>query len=664
MEAPQPISAESPPPWIPNAILKGLPHGKPVVLTARLSAGERLILRKRRPIRVSVWSERHRVLTMSSRPGPWRNDRTPYLTGLMDALAFPSVRTVILCKPPQVGGSEAVNNFVGSRIDRDPGPVLYVFPETNTARENSQDRILPMIESSANLSQYLTGHDDDKASFRIKLRHMPIYMAWAGSVSRLANKPIKIVVFDETDKYPPASKRETDPITLGEKRVITYPYDHKIIKISTPTVESGPIWVAMETEAQVIFDFWVECPGCGEMQPMVFDQIKWDKVEGEDGKPTHPDPERMQNLQLAWYECPHCQCQWDDGWRDKAVSAGEWRSRTTREEKQPLELEYYLNSRRPTKIGFHIPSWISSLVSMSTAAAAFIKGRHNLNARKDFWNAHKAEAFVFRKSERAEDSILALRDDRPRGVVPSAGVGEPAIISCLTAGVDTQDHGFWYEIRAWGFGLELPSWQIREGYVETFAALHQVLFSDDYVDPADQKYFVRLAIHDAMGHRTSEVYDFARQRRGRVLAFKGERRLAQPYAFSEQEFYPGTKKPIPGGIKLCRADVTYFKNQLSSKLNITPGDPGAWMMNAETSFEWAKQMCVEVLTEKGFWENPKERANHGWDCSVYNLVAAEVLGIRHWRLPGAPKPKPAKPPSSGKRDGTWHGYRRPGWLNR
>ena len=58
-------------------------------------------------------------------------------------------------------------------------------------------------------------------------------------------------------------------------------------------------------------------------------------------------------------------------------------------------------------------------------------------------------------------------------MVPGGGV-----VACLLAGVDTQDDGFYYEIRAFGFGFERESWGIREGKVPTFEALAQVLWFD------------------------------------------------------------------------------------------------------------------------------------------------------------------------------------------
>ncbi|MBT4875453.1 MAG: terminase, partial [Desulfobacula sp.] len=46
------------------------------------SRPEKKILRKQKPIKVSDWAEKYRILTMSVLPGIWHNDVTPYLTGI------------------------------------------------------------------------------------------------------------------------------------------------------------------------------------------------------------------------------------------------------------------------------------------------------------------------------------------------------------------------------------------------------------------------------------------------------------------------------------------------------------------------------------------------------------------------------------------------------
>ena len=182
------------------------------------SRGERAVFRHRKAIPVSEWAERHRIIPPHmSRPGPWRNLVTPYATGIMDVGFFPSVQLVVIMKCPQSAGTEAVHNCIGYSIDRAPGDVLYTYPDENTARENAQDRIIPMLRDSARLREYITGASDDMGSLRIRLAHLTIYMAWSGSPARLGNKPIRYLVLDELDKYQ-SSRREAAAEALAEKR--------------------------------------------------------------------------------------------------------------------------------------------------------------------------------------------------------------------------------------------------------------------------------------------------------------------------------------------------------------------------------------------------------------------------------------------------------------
>jgi phage terminase large subunit GpA-like protein len=597
----------------------------------RLSSSEKKVLRKRKPIPVSQWAERHRVVTNGPLPGKWKNTTCPYLGPIMDASFFPSVQTVIVCAAPQVGKSELVNTCIGYAVDRRPGSVLYVYPDEQTARENSKDRILPMIESSRRLKGFLTGNSDDAAAFRINLKHLQIYLGWARSASRLANKTLPYVVFDEIDKYPETSgKRESSPIALGEKRTRTFTHMRKIWKLSTPTVEAGPIWQAMSEEAQAIFDFWVRCPFCGASQLMIFDKEHF-KFPAD-----CRDPQEIEARDLAWYECEGCKAHWDDDIRNQAVRAGAWRDRS-----KGLSLPTYLNSHKPQKIGFHIPSWLSYFVGISEICARFLKGTKNKNALKDFNNADEAKPWKLYTVDRSEDRILALCDDRPKGVVPGGGQ-----VAALTAGIDTQDDGFYYSIRAWGWGQSKESWGVREGFVASFEALAQVLWQDEYKDASGKQYLVRLAIQDAMGHRTAEVYEFCRLHRGRILPSKGEQRMNAPHSFTNLEYYPGSKKPIRGGLRLIRFNTTFFKNELDSMLEVSPGDPGAFNYHSELTEHWAQQMTVEYRDEKGFWQNPKNRANHGWDCETLNLVGYDVLGVRHWAKPKV-KDEKAEQPETG-----------------
>lgn len=601
-----------------------------IALKLHLSKQEKRILRKREQIPVSVWAEKHRVLPADAPiPGPWKNRNVPYAAGVMDASFFPSVQEIVVCAAPQAAKTEGVLTCLGYAADRKPGNMMIVFPDENAAKETNKDRLQPMFRDSPRLRSYTTGYVDDESSLRINLQHLRIYMAWANSASRLASKPLPYVFLDEVDKFPATTnKKEAGPIDLARKRTRNFGHMRKIWITSSPTVETGPIWVEINN-CQVIFDYFVRCPACAATQKMAFDRIKWPDGSGA-------DPNRVESDRQARYACTGCAAEWTDADRNEAVRAGEWRDRD-----KGRSLQAALKSLKPLRIGFHIPAWLSPFVSLSETAAAFLRGLKDKTKLKDFQNAHAAEPWKVYQKERMETGILALRDDRPRGRVPGGGV-----VAALTAGVDTQDFGFWYEIRAWGWGgasLSKESWCVREGYVESFDELEKILLQDDNVDIGGNRYGVSMVIQDAMGHRTSEVYDFCRKHRGLIIPSKGFADMAQPYRWTNQDYYPGGKKPIPGGLKLLGVNTKLYKDELSRLLDISPGDPGCWHYHAEFPEAYAMHMTAEYINEKNVWDCPENKPNHLWDCSVLNLCAHEILGVKHWRQPASADSATAAP---------------------
>lgn len=654
------ITLSDAPEWLPEELI-----GRSWDFRFRYSRAERNIYRKRRKLPVSQWAEQHRTITMGSLQGTWKNSTTPYLTGVMDASFFPSVETVTICAADQVGKSECVNNCIGYAIDREPGPVLYVYPDEITARENSNDRILPMIESSPRLKSYLTGREDDSASFRINLQHMPIYMAWARSAARLANKPIKYIVFDETDKYPDtAGKREASPIRKGEKRLRTYRHSRKVWKLSTPTIEQGPIWQSLTEEAEVIFDFHVRCPLCGKTQRMVFGQIKWP----EDTR----DPKKVELEDLARYECLHCREKWDDYLRNVAVQKGEWKARengtqintekadqnegqkkeqshtedTEVTEKRNIKLGQYLIEKQPKRIGFHIPSWLSRFVGLSEVAASFLRGQTNTDELKDFNNSHAAEPWKPKGEYRTANQILENRSDYPAGVMPSGAV-------LLTAGVDVQKFHFYYVIRAWAKNMR--SWLVDEGEIEGEdfdLLLPRVVEREvprETVDgkESEERMPVLLTCIDS-GYRTDEVYNFVR-RHVRARAVKGASRDPQRGFWSSmQDVHPVTGRKLVVGVRLWMVDTERYKDWIFHRMHRNPEDENGWHVHRDISLDYAEQISSEqqMVVRKGWKEHiewqPRTAGvkNHLWDAEVYACAAAHMLHglIENWKEP-APKPK-------------------------
>lgn len=194
-------------------------------------------------ITVSEWAENYRVLDSktSALPGPWRNDKTPYLKEIMDELINYDTERIIFVKPTQVGGTEALQNMLGYVIQQDPSPTMIVYPTDILAKSISENRLEPMIMATRTLKSLYNKNE----SSQLELQFDGMYLSLAGSnsPSSLASKAIKYLFLDEVDKYPGSSKKESDPISLAMERTKTF-RNRKIYMTSTPTLATGHIWKA------------------------------------------------------------------------------------------------------------------------------------------------------------------------------------------------------------------------------------------------------------------------------------------------------------------------------------------------------------------------------------------------------------------------------------
>ena len=153
-------------------------------------------------ITVSEWAENYRVLDSkpSDLPGPWRNDKTPYLKEIMDELINYDTERIIFVKPTQVGGTETLQNMLGYVIQQDPSPTMIVYPTDILAKSISENRLEPMIMATRTLKSLYNKNE----SSQLELQFDGMYLSLAGSnsPSSLASKAIKYLFLDEVDKYP------------------------------------------------------------------------------------------------------------------------------------------------------------------------------------------------------------------------------------------------------------------------------------------------------------------------------------------------------------------------------------------------------------------------------------------------------------------------------
>ncbi len=622
-------------------------------VSVRISPAVRTRLRTKERIPVADWNERYRVMpSADSFSGHWRREIAPHAAKVMDTWALPWVREVWFCGPDQASKTNAMLGCLAWSIDRDPGNIFYTMPSEAAAKKVWSEKLIPMLRLSKPLAGKLSSRADDTGLGMIRLTHgVSIYPAWANSATSTATFSAKYTFNDEVDKWEMVGA-ETDPIRRIRKRAKNFRYSHKHFFASTP---AGKYIHKGTMDCQQVWVYAARCPDCDELVIMDDDHFVIPQGWGE--QEIKRDPAAIE------YRCNACDSHWSETRREAAFRWGDW-----------LCVKG-ADIARPVDVGFHLSGFVTPDMKMSDIAITIITARSgDLAARRDLAHGVKAIDYKEELSDRKEDQILRLRDSRPAGQVPLEA-------DAITLHVDTQDNGFWYEVRAWRYGLDLKSWLVKHGYVpsatpDDFTALDALLASE-FPDENGEPHRIIAGIIDSGGHRTSEVYDWCR--RTGVLAAKGASgRKTQPVTVSRIDRFPGNNKPIPGGLNLYILDTHFHKDLLANKLPTDPTDNGAWVLHsgytgdqlkaiardpgtkqAHNLEEYARQFCVEGRDERNLWQCPDGKANHLFDCAQMGLALAMYLGFPH---AVSEKEEPPAPPPPAASPG--HGRAMPSWYRR
>ena len=623
--------------------------------------GERHIFAKPEPMTLSEWASRNIIVKDGPYSGSkYRREVNPYLVGIMDAWSDDDVCEVIVAGSAQTGKTLVLHSAIAYSIARRPGPKMLAMQDDNAINKVVNNKLLPIFRASKVISPLIHKVRSGRVTF---IDGSALYLASAASSGQRASISVRDLFIDEEALYQKI-QGQGDPVAELLERTRSYSTTRKILRVSKPIGgEECSIITALHNEADVVFEYAMRCPACGALQVPNEDNLR--AINDE------TNPALIIRHRLARYKCEKCGQLWTDGRRDTAVAHGEWVNNFVTGEVRDgeyTESKYTGENATEKHVGFHLPAILSSAVSLSEIYAEKLKSK---NAEKmkvqQYMNGLWAVAYVPQYTVKKSDEMLALCDDRPRGVVPGKifvannGTGEnfggntgtnngtntgtgtkKSRVCCLLAGVDTQLRYFRYVIRAFGFGESPDTWLVQEGVAPDFAALEDIMFRAEYKDVDGNIWKVRAVIIDAMGEvtRTAQVYDWAARNKGRVLPSQGVHRMVgAPWKLSPLEWFPtvrGERRRINGGLNLYRLDSTYYKNILASRLSIAPTDPGAFHLHAEEKPGQLKSYCEEMCAESwdanengGTWVNVKGAPNHAWDCEYLVLALSDITQIKN-----------------------------------
>lgn len=549
-------------------------------------------------ITVSEWADKYRILDAktSAMPGPWRTEQTPYLKGIMDEFNNYETEEIVYIKPTQVGGTECLQNMAGYIIQQDPAPTMIVYPTDKLAESISENRLQPMIKAAPTLKKRFLENESSK--LELQFDGMYLTLAGSNSPSSLASKAIRFLFLDEVDKYPGASKKEADPISLARERTKTF-HNRKIFITSTPTLKTGHIWKAKE-DADIEKHFFVPCPHCGEYIELKWKQVHFPKEEGMS---------LADRAEFASYVCQECGCVITDQDKPDMLRLGEWRT-----VKQ--------NTKFVRKVAFWMNTLYSPFVRFSEVVKEFLKSKDDPEQLQNFVNSWLAEPWEDTKLKTNADLVMERQTEYEELVVPDWA-------KMLTGGVDVQENCLYWTIRAWG--SYLTSQNIAHGQAFSFQEVERVM-NLEYQMPDGTPMVVALALIDS-GYNADLVYDFCVSNSDWALPSKGS---SNPMLSHYKMSTVNKTDSRAFGMNLVLVDTGKYKDMIAGRMKKKNGS-GSWMVYAGCDREYAEQVTAEHKVNvkmgngkvKQEWQLKTSHAdNHYLDCEVYALAAADALGVR------------------------------------
>ena len=579
-----------------------------VLLAATLLLGQvRKVWAPPPALTTSQWAETKRVLASaaSPSPGPWRGDRDPWQRGLMDAF-HEDTETIAVMKSGQIGVTEAaILNRVGYNIEHHPGPMLLVEPTTDLAKRLSKNRLEYMFRATPSLAERVPERRSRGGSLLHKEFHGGhLVIAGANSATPLSSDPMREVYFDEVDKYPPHLGEEGDPVSLGMKRTTTY-WNRKHLLVSTPTLKGSSTiekWFLQGDQRHYV----MPCPRCGR-----FDWFTWDDEKHFHVVFTDRD------ASTAHFRCPGsdrggCGGRIEDHERAGMIARGEW------------------VAQAPFRgvISFWIWEAYASTARLSRIVANFLRalelGREELRE----WTNQTAGRTWEEPGEAVEAHVLLARREKYLAEVPAG-------VLFLTAGVDTQDDRL--EAWVWGWGLGEEAWLIDirtlpgdPAKPEVWGMLEELL-ERQWTHGRGHRPVIAACAIDSAGHKTDDVYAFAKKWEGRrVYATIGRDGQRPIWSLGHK----------PRGKRECWLYVIGVDNakaEVAARLRLPSKGPRSMHLPADhpqVDETTVSQLTAERLVtrydrrkrKRHVWELTRAGIrNEGLDCTVLALWALRAL---------------------------------------
>jgi phage terminase large subunit GpA-like protein len=557
---------------------------------------------------LSEWADRNAFLSAesSAEGGRWRT--LPYQKGIMDAITDPNIEQVTVMKSARVGYTKILNHLIAYHIHQDPCPIMLCQPTLDDCQSYSKDEIAPMLRDTPCLQGLVSNpraKDGDNTLLKKNFPGGTLQLVGSNSARGFRMVSRRVVLFDETDGYPPSAGTEGDQIKLGIRRTEYY-WNRKIVAGSTPTVEdfSRIERLFKDTNQQRYF---VPCPECNHSQYLRWDNMKW----------VDNDPD------TACYACESCGTLIPHSKKRWMVERGEWRPTAEGKAKH---------------VGFHI--WAaysySPNATWSNLVEEWLASKDNPEQLRTYINTVLGE--VWQDEYEAKIGANALME-RAASETYKQGI-PPKEVLILFAGIDTQDDRL--SLSVWGVGRHEEMFLIDRvkiygapSRMDVWNQLDEIL-SSPYTNEEGIELKIHIAAIDTGGHFTDEVYRYAKDRINMgVIPIKGVAKLKTDVFLGKPNKIETNSvgKSLKRSLFLFSVSVNKIKTHLHRRLKEAEPGKGFLHFYPTITNDYFDELTAEREVRKmknGYqaervWMKKSGARNEALDEMVYAYAALQRL---------------------------------------
>ena len=315
---------------------------------------------------VSQCAEKYRYIkTGTNMPGPWRNENSPIVVEIMDALSLHSpCKKVTFKKASGISGTEIWLNWLLYIIMHAKKDVMLVSPDRPLLNRTFIPRIRKMFKESPALRKLEIGRNSEDI---IEIGDTKISTAYATNEDSFRAEHVIYTITDEKSAMPLSIGKEGDVGMLTGNRRKSFSRQ-KAFDVSSPTVE-GFCQISDDYDEGTQETRHIFCPSCGHSHPFIFENFRFDRSPTDKMKVTD-----------AFFVCPECNHKIPESIKNDLIDKSVWIA------KYPDRMNYH---RSFTANSFYIKFGLG--LTWVEIAQLWLKAQEDTNKLVTFMNTFLAE---------------------------------------------------------------------------------------------------------------------------------------------------------------------------------------------------------------------------------------------------------------------------------